>query len=641
MKKIISITLILLLILSSCGKTEEIVEKNWKTDFFISALPFQTFENKTTIKKVGKLEWSQDIKLTSQANWRVSKIYVKEWQKVIEWQTLIVLSDNIANYSINLDRAINWLEKAKINYDSTKLSLDKQIFDNEIALEKIKSSLETARLNSSIDIIQVEDSLSNLDYSQIDTKSSLELDKLNNSISKFELDLDNMKKSNLENINTFKKSLVKEVNNQKIFIEDLVVFGDKLFDITWKYEDSVKIFKDFLWAKDLMQKSNSKTLLNDLVSYKTNNIEKIDLVFSDDQSIKDSIEIVNNWYEKISIYLDELEKTIQNSVISIWQLSQSQIDAYATTINTYQSLYSSNNSIFVSFKNSVNTFLNTYKNNESSLSKQLEILNKEKDILLKNYDLSSTQTKNNLDKIKISTNDTLNSLELQLKQIENNLSNSIESRNLTLMWLENIIRESEIALESARKEYSKLSIKAPVSWVISDINIDLWVDVNNWTLLLTMIWTNNSEVEISFKDKELQYVEVWTEVKMSIWEKTFIWKIYSISSVADTNLNYKANVIFDENINLIWWIVDLFIDISTKYPLLPINAVEIWSNNAWNIKILKNWNDIDTVNIKLWNVYWNFVEVITWTWIIYDNTNVILTDITNFDANKFNLKIKQ
>gem|GEM_PF-4512054 len=110
--------------------------------------------------------------------------------------------------------------------------MDKQIFDNEIALEKIKSSLETARLNSSIDIIQVEDSLSNLDYSQIDTKSSLELDKLNNSISKFELDLDNMKKSNLENINTFKKSLVKEVNNQKIFIEDLVVFGDKLFDIT-------------------------------------------------------------------------------------------------------------------------------------------------------------------------------------------------------------------------------------------------------------------------------------------------------------------------------------------------------------------------------------------------------------------------
>jgi len=62
-------------------------------------------------------------------------------------------------------------------------------------------------------------------------------------------------------------------------------------------------------------------------------------------------------------------------------------------------------------------------------------------------------------------------------------------------------------------------------------------------------------------------------------EKTFSGTLYSVSSVADKNLNYNANVVFDEEIGAIGGIVDLRIPVSSSYPLVPINILEISSEN--------------------------------------------------------------
>jgi hypothetical protein len=74
------------------------------------------------------------------------------------------LDDTVANYNINLERATNTIEKMQITYDSTKVSLDKQIFDLEITLEKLNNSLDTLKTTSEIDISQAKDNLSSTDY---------------------------------------------------------------------------------------------------------------------------------------------------------------------------------------------------------------------------------------------------------------------------------------------------------------------------------------------------------------------------------------------------------------------------------------------------------------------------------------------
>lgn len=147
MKKIVSLLLILAFFASCSQKTEEMVWKNatTKPDFMLELQSFDSFWKNAEIKKVWKVDGSQDLKILSQALWKISKIHVKEWQKVLAWQTLISLTDSIANYWINLERALNSLDRSKINYDSTQLTLDKQVFDSEIALEKLNSSYEALK----------------------------------------------------------------------------------------------------------------------------------------------------------------------------------------------------------------------------------------------------------------------------------------------------------------------------------------------------------------------------------------------------------------------------------------------------------------------------------------------------------------
>ena len=89
-----------------------------------------------TLDKPWKFASTQDIVVTSQANGRVSKIYYKEWQQVSWWQPVVALSDTIASYKLQVDRAKNSLNRV------LKLSntLDK-LYDK--LLERIDNGLDT------------------------------------------------------------------------------------------------------------------------------------------------------------------------------------------------------------------------------------------------------------------------------------------------------------------------------------------------------------------------------------------------------------------------------------------------------------------------------------------------------------------
>lgn len=641
MKKIISITLISLILLSSCWKTEDLVTWDNKKDFLITVKNINELSKSSVLEKTWVIEWKEDIKLNSQWIWRISNIVVKEWDKVSAWETLVYLSDTTANYGINLERAGNMLEKMEINYDSTKISLDKQIFDIEIALEKLKSSYETAKINSLIDVSQARDNLENTDYTWMDTKSSLELQKLDNSISKMELDYNNLLSSNAETIEGYKSNVKKEQISQNLLIGDILQFSDKLFDISWLYSDDVDKFKDFLWTNNLLQKSQTRDLVLDLMQFRDNTLSVMDFSNLTEEKILEIVTSLDNWYVKVDKLLSSLERTINNSVVSVGQLSQSQIDSYWVSINAYQSQFSLNNSAFVAFKNAVSTFLKTYKNNESSISKQIDLLKKDKEIFIKNYSLWADSSQNTLSKIESSTTDTLKSLELQIKQTEETLSIAKKTKDITLKWLENSIRDAEISYDVSAKDYAKLTITSPIDWVISDIFVDEWQDVSPQTQILTIISDNASEVELSFKENELSYIKVWDEAFIKLADKTLTWSIYSISSVSDDSLNYKVLAVFSDKIQNLGWVVNVSIPVKTDSILLPIKYVKLVWTNKWVINLFDNWKILKK-EVNLWKMYKEnieFISFVDWTR-IDEKTTIVLTDVTNFDANKFKIKIE-
>jgi len=641
MKKTL-ILLFLTLFIFSCWKNNDTETNNWKKDFSIQTKNIKDFWNNSFLQKSWKIQGKNEITLSSQAIWRIWKIYVKEWDKVVAWQTLIVLNDTIANYWINLEKANNTIEKLKINYDSTKVSLNKQIFDSEIALEKLQNNLETLKKTSSIDISQAQDNLNSNDYSWMDTKSSLELQKLDNNITKSDLDYNNTLTNNKETIENYKNNIKKEYLTQKIFLNDITNFWDKLFNITGLYKDDAKMIEDYLWAKNQWLKSETIQELKTLYTIKENKLKNLSFDNLSDNDILNYINLIDTTYNQIDTFLTSLEKTLNNSIISVWQLNQTQVDSYITIVNTYESQLTVNNSSFTSFKNSATSFINTYKNNESSLQKQLELLKKDREIFLKNYDLWSSQSQNTLDKVISSSDDNIKSLELQIKQTEETIKTNEESRDLTLKWIENSLQDAYISKNVAAKDYNKLTISASIDGVIWEVLADEWQDVNSTTSLLTIISDKASEIELYFKENELSYINVWDSVFAQIWEKNLTWAIYSISSVSDDSLNYKVLAVFNEKIQNIWWVIDVKIPVKSNSILLPIEIVKLVWTNKWTINIYEN-GKIVQKEILLWKMYKNNIEFLSFLDWTKDTKNIkiITTDISNYDENKYTLKIEQ
>lgn len=644
MKKIVSLLLILAFFASCSQKTEEMVWKNatTKPDFMLELQSFDSFWKNAEIKKVWKVDGSQDLKILSQALWKISKIHVKEWQKVLAWQTLISLTDSIANYWINLERALNSLDRSKINYDSTQLTLDKQVFDSEIALEKLNSSYEALKKNALLDINQAKDNLQNSEYETLDSKSALQLAQLDNAIEKSELDFSNKIISDNETLEGFNTTYKKEYNSMLVFLWDIIEFWDKLFWVTNKYDDEADKYNDYLGWKDILIKDTTKQNLTDLIAYKSWNLAQIDINTVKNDTLIKNITTINEWYELSKKYLNNFEETFNQSITSIWVLSQAEVTAYVAAINAYQAQLQWNYSAFIAYDNTVTSFLRTYKNAQESLAKQIDLQKKDRDIVKKTLESSQMQFQTGYDKTITSSEDSIKALELQIKTAKNNLENAIQGRDITLKSLKNAIRESEIAYESAGKEYSKLTITAPISWIIGDIMIDVWADVANGTPLVTLIGTNNTEVEVAFTKDEIDYAMAWNPIYAYIGGKTLTGVIYSISSISDDSLNYKVLSTFEEKIQNLGWVVDVTLPIKSNSILIPLKNVALIWTNKWIIHIYEN-EKIVQKEVLLWKMYKDnieFLEFLDGTK-VDTNTLLVLTDVSNYDENKFQLKIKQ
>jgi len=638
MKKLI-ILLFLSFFLFSCNwETDKWGKENEKKDYFIDLKAIDDFDTSVYLEKVWKIKGSQEIQINAQASGRIGNIFVKEGQRVIWWQTLIALQDTIASYGIALERAKNALDRAQINYEATLLSLDKQVFDSEIAFEKLQTNYNNLKKTTELDISQAEENLKNAEYKNMDSASALQLQKMDNAIAKLELDYDNSLVANKETIETFKITLRKEYNSLSIFLSDVVDFGDKLLWITDKYDDVADKYDTFLGGKNKLQRKETEESLRELIRYEREDISNISFENIDDEKLIAYLSTLNQGYEKIKKYLDNFEETFQQSIPSMGTLSEAEISAYNTTVNAYQTQLQASLAWFLAYYNNATSFLRTYKNSEESLLKQIGLQKNEREILKKSLETSLTQTQTGLDKVLTSSEDTISSLSFQLKSAEKTMEDAKKNREITLKSLENAIKEAEISYSSALKEYSKLTISSPISGIVSSIQTDIGQDVAPWTPLISIVGDASKEIEIGLKEKELDCVSLGQEISITMGEKTFSGTLYSVSSVADQNLNYNANVVFDEEIGAIGGIVDLRIPVSSSYPLVPINILEISSENKALIP-LYIWEQIVKKEVNIGHIYWDVAEIIFEEEDGFTDYKVVVNDIANFDAKKFNLKV--
>jgi len=597
------------------------IEKNVDS-FLIETKKISDYNNETNIEKVWKISSSEIIDVKSLVSGKINNLYVKEWEKVVKWQLLASIEDSYSKYYLDLEKAEIDYQKQIISKESQLLSLEKQINDSKIKYNDALNNYNNAKITTEEDLKKTKLDYENLNIINNTSQSFLQLEKL-------KLDYENIVNSNKQQLNSNIQNVTKEYNNLVISLNDIIKFSDELLWVTDENKYKNDDFEDYLWAKNKEIRNQSKIKLWELIKYKEEIIDKISIGDLKEENIVSVMDSFYESYDNINTLLWLIETTINNSISSVWSLSDNDINNYISKINWYQSSNQWNLSSFTSTRNSIITFLNTYKNSELSSLKNIELQEKQ-------LNDSSVTWEVSYNKSIISIENSLNNYESAYLQAKLTYENAIKNKDVSLKSLNNSILSAKNNRDKYSLEYSKLTIISPITWIISSIDSDLNSDISNWTKIFTVISDDNTKIEVNLTSTEIWTVDIWDPVKVEYLDKIYYGDIYSKSSVADQNLEYKVVVLLEDNIDLIWASALITFSSKNNNVMLPLDIIEVVSDNIWNINHYSDEWKLEKIEVELWKIESINVEILS---PLSNNINIITTDLTNFNELTQSLKI--
>lgn len=622
--------LLLPVILASCG--EEVIPEENKKDYNLEVKSIGEFWNNHVIEKTGKIASSQDISLTSKVNGEIGTIFVKAGDRVTKGQPLMGVSDSTANYGGSLEWASIAIESAKINLESQRISLDKAVADTALNLKRTKTNFDISKSQIEEDIKKAKIDFENSDLNNVDSNSTLQLEKLDQSISKAELDYDNQVLQNQQQVNTFISNAKNEYESIVLLYTDIIEFSDTILGVSELNEDKNDSYETFLGASNKQSLTDSKDMFAKLLAYK----EKLEAISTNDineANVLSFLEEFQDGHTLLNDFLTTFEKMLLSSVDSVGFPK----DTFITQVNGYQTQVQGWRTGFLGTKNAISTFLNTYKFNEESTQKQIELLYKDREITKSSLDDGDALGQIAYNKTILSLEDQLSALETALENSQITYDNAIKTREVTIKNLENQIRNARNGYSTAYKEYKKLSVTSPIDGVIGDISAQEGQEVNVGSPLLSIANIEEGEIEVFLSKEELQYIDEDDIVSVVIDGEEMGGIIYSISKIANSNLNYGAKVRLDEDVAIVGGIVKVHIPVVLDQLILPVRLVETLGNNKAQIKTYSGSGIVNTV-VDLGNIWGNSIEITT---SIDPETEIITSEIQNFDEAKFNLKVNQ
>ena len=626
-------------LLTSCWEVPEDIQAD-KVDFFVETLSGKQAGETIILEKTWQVRSWQDISLSSNASGRVAEVYVKTGDSVNAGQVLAVLEDNIWSYWINLQRSWIWVERAKINYESTQLTLDKSVFDAEMNLDTLERNLIALKIDSQQNLLLAKDNLDNSQYGNLDSSSALKLESLDNSIEKSKLDYEIKVSSDEQSLEWYKATIKKEFSWLLTTLIDVQEFADSLLWITNTNKNDNDDFENFLGVQDKNQKRSSELSLQVLIDYREASKFEEMSILAKKQDITEPemievIDYIDDWYDKVLDLLNKLEVTVNNSLQSVWNLDQTQITGFISSINWYQASTQWAYGAYISVWTNIKSFLNTYKSSQASILKSIELQEKDRDIqykILTSWELSAST---GYERTLISTQDNIADLESRVESAKKNLENAEKNRDITLRSLDNSISDAQVNYSSSAKEYWKLTIRSPINGTIGNVLLDQWQEISTWTPSFEIVSDSSPEVEISFSKWERDLLTENLEVEISVQWEVYVWNIYAVSEIADDNLNYRATIVFDSWVNIIGNLVNIKVPVNTGKMLLPLNILEIQWEGIALVKTL-SWSTFADVRIRLWEVFGEYAEIISCAENCED-LHIITSDVSNYDENKFTI----
>lgn len=504
-QKIVAAGISAAILLSSCGKVPEVPSvSDQKTEFLFETQRFSEFPKIATVEKIGRIVGSSAVTVPSQGIGRIEAVLVKEGDFVRKGQPMFRLSDTVANYSIRYEQSANGLESADVNYESTKISLDKAVSDAEIALSRAKIDYERTVSDAEK---QLEKARRDAEKASVSSTGS----DAQTTLAKAELDYANLVASNAKTIENFAPNFRMTVSDLKKLVSTVLFDSDKLIGFSDQNRDYNDAFEPYLGARDSSIMPQAQFAHSKVVAVSRFLDEKSGISVDADTVVSE-LSALSTQYAVVRELLDWNIRLLENS-LSATTFPQSSIDGYVATYNGYKSSLSALENAFVSFKNSSTSFLSNYKNNEASALAGIEL--QRRGLVSGEFD-----AKVGFDRAKISIEAGIRNAELGLENARLNLENAQKNRETTLKKLLVNRSDAELQLKQAGVELSKLKIISPIDATIVKVIAQVGQEVSAGTAVVE-ISSRTPEVLIDVDSTTAAILKSGDTVEVSSVGKSF------------------------------------------------------------------------------------------------------------------------
>lgn len=475
-----------------------------------------------------------------------------------------------------------------------------------------------------------------IDYTSLENDSLKKLEKANRdaeksvisttgseariALEKAELDYENLKSSNIQTIKNFDATYKLSLNDLKKLLAKLLYQGDKSFGITDKFRNETVTVRQYMGARDSSTRTKLEVAYNELLQASTE-LEVASIVSVDESNILSNLEKLGGYYGLIRNYILVTNAYIENSIPSS-SFAQTTIDGYVAEYLGYKSELAILESTYTTFKNSTSTFLANYKNNEASMAAGLEVQKK-------NLSTLEFESALGLDRTKISVDRDIAQAKIVLESAEANYQNSVSNKDITLRKLEVSLTDARLALEQAEKEFSKLSIVAPIDATITRVHVSVGQEVSLGTPMVE-ISSQNPEIIFDLDSVSVGLLKIGSVERVFYDGETYSGTVVGISQVADSSLLYTARITLSESPKYLGGVATIKLSLETDSVLLPNEVIKVVSEGEGEIFVLSG-STLVPMNVKLGTVIGRSIEVRTQ---LPDNLEIITSDVSNFDERK-------
>ncbi|MDD3120665.1 MAG: efflux RND transporter periplasmic adaptor subunit [Candidatus Gracilibacteria bacterium] len=586
MKKIFIPLVVTSLILTSCGKQEEVAKieqevKNIKTETIIK----KDFEEQ--IKLVGKVAPIMETPVSSQVSGTIKEIKAEVGKQVKIGDVLATIDLENTAFKTSMNNATNAYNNSMDSYSSTLNSIRSDLESTKIQLQNAKMNRNNTYISTDKQLEITETQLANIkktkENTTITTEESIKsaqisVDLAFKSLANSKTNLNNFEKNSTETLKTLedkKKGLLDTthvtIENSLVTINSSITQADILLGVTTQNKNVNDAYEMYLGAKDsnlkvqgealLMEAKNAYDSLQSTKDYISPSATTI--------TIEKTIDVAN----KTNILYEKLISILDNSITSS-TFSQAQLDAIKGSPGV--SGIAGKQSSVLQIKPSLVTLENSMIDLDNSISSAKINIETTRNSLNNAIDISETQynnAKQALTNIKagnitqmdtISGNETLTQNQLEstlstIKSTRDGVDNAVKiaeaQYNSTKSKLDAQESQVKAQVDSAKggKDLAKIQLNntlivAPFDGVIMSRNIEIGSMASPGVAAFSIGTQENKKVKIDVSAENMMFMKFGQQVLVSRGEKTYTGTVTLMSPSIDSQTKmFKVEIGFLNN----------------------------------------------------------------------------------------------